>query len=509
MVKKALLLIIGVSFAMTASAQTARWLVRPQYDDINQLSNSVFKCKTNDKVQLVDINGKEILTSPVDSVTNFSEGFALTLVKSSNKFKIKGIVDEKGIITQVSGEYFANQYSFFSGELVSVVGESGKSGYLNNRGVLVIPCQYRFARPFVKGWASVEPAKKKKQTIYIDPQRNKLKIRGSKQGDVVMGSSFNQEGKALIAYYGDDNAVIDTEGKVVRKYDRNGDFVPIRAYDFSFDESGKDFKPDPFPQLRFDSEISTFTSGQLKGYKKGEQVVLPPQFSGAGQFVNGCAIVSQNNKFGIVKLADGHFSGAFAGEDLLVAAGKEPPTYTYTLELPDIYSIDELQILVDNGDGKMQPVDMRGRTFSFTPFVNKDAEVCVMRMEVKHGGLVLWTDSLEKSVTSVSLDISTPIALSERANDQDIIQVQSVITNNSDTPVNVSGSFSVNFAKKSKNKVGQKRSFWGKIAPKGKMEVFVDLNVIEEETAKVSVTVKVNQKNIGTKTTNLQLKPFY
>lgn len=101
------------------------------------------------------------------------------------------------------------------------------------------------------------------------------------------------------------------------------------------------------------------------------------------------------------------------------------------------------------------------------------------------------------------------MALSERADDQDNFRIQSVITNNSDSPVNVTGAFSISLAKGSKNKVGQKRSFWGKIAPKGKMEVFVDLNVIEEETAKVTVSVKVNKKPIGAKSVNIPLKPFY
>ena len=132
-----------------------------------------------------------------------------------------------------------------------------------------------------------------------------------------------------------------------------------------------------------------------------------------------------------------------------------------------------------------------------------------MRMQVMSDGLLLWTDSLEKSVKNVSLDISLPVALSERANEQDELRIQSVITNNSNLSVIVSGAFYANFAKGSKNKIGQKKTFRGKIAPKSKLEVFVDLNVVEEETAKVSVSVKVDQKAFGTKSAVIQLKPFY
>ena len=510
MTKKALLLSFGIAFALTTSAQTLQWLAKPNYDTISYLSGSVFKCKTNGKVQLIDVKGRVILASPADSVTNCSEGLALVLAKTANGFKIQGIINETGDFTQVNGDYFINKYSYFSEKLVSVVGSSGKVGYLDEKGVLAIPCQYRIARPFIKGWASVEPAKKKKQTIYIDHQRNKLKIQDFHQGEVIMGSSFNQLGEALITYYGNDNAVIDATGKRLRKYDKDGDVSPIRDYDFAFAEGDeKKLIPNTCPNLSFNSDISTFSSDHLLGYKKNELIVSPPQFSWASGFTNGCAIVGHNGKFGIVKLSDGSFSGKFDGDDLLVASGKELPTYTYTLEAPECYSHVPLEVLLDPGNGEMQPVVIQSNTYCFTPIFDKNADVCEMKIKVTSDGLLLWEDSLEKSVMNVSLDIGTPIALTERANEQDIIQVQSVITNNSDSPVIVSGAFSVTFAKGSKNKIGQKRSFWGKISPKNKLEVFADLNIIEEETAKVSVTVIVNKKNIGTKSANIQLKPFY
>lgn len=510
MVKKTLLLLFGIAFSLTASAQTLQWLVKPDYDTISHLSDSVFKCKKDGKVQLINFQGKEILTSPADSVTNCSKGLALVLAKTTNGLKIQGIINETDDFTQVNGDYFVNQYSYFSEKLVSVTGLSGKAGYLNNKGVLAIPCQYHVARPFIKGWASVEPAKKKKQTIYIDHQRNKLKIRNFHQGKVVMGSSFNHSGEALIAYYGNDNAVIDTQGNVIRKYDKKEDDSPIRAYDFAFAEGDeKSLVPKDLDILSFNSDITSFSSGQLFGYKKNEHIISPPQFTQAGRFANGNAIVCQNGKFGIVKLADGSFWGQFSGDDLLVAAKKEIPTYTYTLEIPKSYSRTALEVLLDAGDGELRPVEMKDNAYSFTPLVDKNTDVCEMRIKVMSDGLLLWEDSMEKSVMNVSLDISTPVALTERANEQDILQVQSVITNNSDSPVVVSGAFYVTFAKGSNNKTGQKRSFWGKIAPKGKLEVFADLNVVEDETAKVSVTVKVNKKNIGSKSANIQLKPFY
>jgi len=504
-----LLLVMGMALTLSVSAQTVQWLVKPNYDAISHLNNSIYKCKINGKTQLVDTKGKELLDSPTDSVTDFSGGFAFVLAKTSERFRIHGIIDETGTFKQVHGDYYANQYSHFSEQLASVSNPLGKSGYIDTDGKLAIPCQYKVARPFVCGWASVEPSKKKQQTRYINHHQKTLKVHDFHGGKVIMGSSFNERGRAMVAYYGNDNAIIDTTGKVVGEYKKQEDIIPIRDYDFAFDEAAQNNEPPTKQTITFDPNIMPYTKVDLVGFQNGSHVIAPQQFTWAERLANECAIVQKEGKYGIVKLIEGSFGGTFEGDDLIVASGKSLPNYTYTLAIPQSLAPASLQTMFDIGDGNMQRVEMQGNTYLFTPFVDADADVCMMKMQVYSEGLLLWEDSLERSVVSVSLDISSPMALSERADDQDNFRIQSVITNNSDSPVNVTGAFSISLAKGSKNKVGQKRSFWGKIAPKGKMEVFVDLNVIEEENAKVTISVKVNKKAIGSKTANIPLKPFY
>ena len=509
MVSKAILpFIFCIGYAATATAQTLQWLVKPDYQAISYQSESIFKCKKNGQVQLFDGEGKT-LTPWVDSITDFSEGLALVLENDDIGLRIKGIVSESGKLTEITGDFYAYQYSYFSEHLVAVSNSEGHAGYLNDQGATQIPCHYRMARPFRKGWASVEPDKRKQQTIYINHHGKALKIEGFHKGKVIMGSSFNPAGEALVAYFGDDNAVIDTKGNVVRTYHRKGGNAPINTYDFTFDENPARIQHESRRLPRFDSEITTFHTGEAFGYKKGEKTVVPPQFSTAESFADGNAIVCQDSNYGIVKLLEGSLSGTFEGDELLVAAGKEPPVYTYTLKVPESLHEGALQVKIDAGDGNMQQVASQSNVYEFRPIVNRDSEACVMRVEVWSDGLLLLTDSLIKGVMQVSLDISTPVALAERANDEDELRIQSVITNNSDIPITVSGAFSASLGKNSQNKMGQKKTFKGKIAPKGKMEVFVDLHVVEEETARISVSVKVNQKSMGTKSATLQLKPFY
>ena len=502
------LLLFWTLLIPTGSAQTIQWLVKPSYDAISYMNDSIFKCKAKGRVQLIDFKGQNLLFSPADSVTMYSENLALVLEKSGNGFKIKGIINGSGVFTKILGEYFTNKYSYFSQGLVSVVNTSGKSGYLNDKGELAIPCQYRIARPFINGWASVEPDKRQKQTIYINQQREKLKISDFHNGKVIMGSSFNSNGEALVAYYDNDNAIINTKGKFVRKYVRKKNIVPVRSYDFAFDESGKNDIPNLVPKISFDTEPSPFTLGQLMGYKKANRVVAPPQFSQAGQFANNCAIVCQNDKFGIVKLIDGSFSGSFEAEDDLVAAGKSTPTCSYSLAIPKNLDPNALQVMFDNGDGNMKTISFQGNKYEFIPFIDHNADTSVMRMQVMSDGLSLWADSLVKSVTKVSLDIGMPEALSERANEHDELRIRSVITNNSDMPVIVMGYFDASFAKGSNNRF-EKKNFWHKIAPNSKKEIFADLIVEEKEETKVFISVIVDKKNYGIKSAVIQLKPFY
>ena len=80
MIRKTLfLLLFWTFFVPIGSAQTIQWVVKPKYDTICHLNGCVFKCKTGDRVQLVNAKGRELLTPIADSVTNYSGNRALVL----------------------------------------------------------------------------------------------------------------------------------------------------------------------------------------------------------------------------------------------------------------------------------------------------------------------------------------------------------------------------------------------------------------------------------------------
>ena len=120
--KKLLLFsVLLLTCIFSAKSETVKWMVRPQYDNIKIYSQDIFKCYLDGKVQLLDRSGKELLSSPADSVTDYSEGYALILDRKNNLWHIRGFLAEQGHSFQtVTGEFYTNRYSFFSEGYLSV-----------------------------------------------------------------------------------------------------------------------------------------------------------------------------------------------------------------------------------------------------------------------------------------------------------------------------------------------------------------------------------------------------
>ena len=203
MCKKTLcLLILMAGFVASVGASTVKWLISPKYDAIYYFSETLFKCKIDGKTQLVDLKGQTLLPRAADSITDLSEGIALVLEKTNNHYKVVGFVKEANhSYLSINGNYYAGMYSFFSEGLISVAdANTDLFGYLNDKGEMLpqeaLHFNYLKARPFIKGWASVEPANKNQTTIYINKQGKNMNLNGFHRGKVVLGSSFNASGEA-------------------------------------------------------------------------------------------------------------------------------------------------------------------------------------------------------------------------------------------------------------------------------------------------------------------------
>ena len=511
--KKALLFLsILIGLPLSASSESIKWLIKPEYDAIDYFSETLFLCKKDGQYQIIDLEGEKLLPFAADSITNYSEGIALVLNKHGHDFKIDGFFMEEGNrFTSIEGDFLMGPYSYFSEGLLSVIdANTGKVGYLNANGSIVIPCKYRQARPFLHGWASVMPARKRNRTLYIDKHENVLNITGFHSGTVIMGSSFNEAGEALVAYYENDNAVINAQGEIVRKYIKNGNVTPIRSHDFAFDESTSPRIPKTNKTPTFDPSITLFLSDDLFGYKKGEQIIAPAQFTYAKEFANRSAIVSTNSKYGVICLAEGEVVGALQEGDIVVAPGKDPTPLAYSFNLPQSLDLQTIQVKFDMGDGVLQPVTLQNNTYTFTPILNEEDERCVMQTQVIADGLLLWDETMTREVNNVRLSFTSPTVINGSADENNIVKVFVVVTNNSGITVNIATAFSAVFANGSKNTIVSNPYSNVRIGPHKKMEFYLDIKVLEpENNVKVAFSIRANQKSYGTKASTISLKPFY
>lgn len=512
MKKNFFLILIFVIFAIpTLSAQTVKWLLQPEYDTISHYSKDVFKCLKDNKIQLLDISGKALLPSEADSVTNYTEGFALVLNRRGTDYQLKGLFTEDSHdFIAIDGTFFATFYSHFSEGLLVVADEKGNQGYLNTRGVVSIPCTFKKARPFVKGWACVES--RKEGTAYID-QDGTYMIVQFHLGKLSIGTNFNEKGEALVGYTENgqnDFAVINTSGKTIRNYtNRKG--KPYRDYDFAFNEGVPELMPRQNEAPEFEANISVYPSNGLYGYKNNNSVIMPPQFSHAGRFADNCAIVALHNRYGVVNLVEGNFSSSIENTDISIRSNKTTD-FHYTLTIPETLNPNQLQVRFDDGDGVMRPVQLKQNTYAFTPIVDKNATTCTFKAEVEMEGLKLWEETITKKVNRIAtstIEFSAPSKASEYAGADNSLRVRTIVTNKTDAPAKVSVVFAVNFRSGSKNSLASDLSAKeATLAPGERKEFSITFKVNERETVKTSVTVKTGQQSIGTKASNIELKPF-
>lgn len=512
MKKLSVLIIVLLSFiVLPSTAGIPKWVVKPQYDTICYYSSNLFKCMKDGKMQLINKSGKTLLPEAADSITDFSEGYALVLDRENTKLKIKGFVTEKYFIAIENG-YYATYYSHFSEGCLVVADQTEKLGYLNSNGVPIIECQYQKARPVLQGWASVVDVKGK--TLYIDRNGNFLTIQGFLFGDLSQGTSFNERGEALICHTNkngqSDYAIINTSGKVIRKYSKTSG-NPVRDYDFAFNEKNIGFEPQHNEKPAFDSSIAVFSSDGLFGYGNTTEAIIPAQFSYAGQFSEGCAIVGHQGKYGIITLTEGDFSIAFDSQDITFLAGK-PKVLQFTLNLPDGIYASDLQIRLDKGSGYLMPIILENNGYSFVPVLEKKAKSCTIRIEANMDGLRVWEKKIFFNVNRKDkmFEIGIPTKTSEYADTNDLLMVKSFVTNLTDAPAKISVVFSVpsSFGEGTKNRIISDLTLVETLAPKEKKEYSVSFHVENLETVKLTLTVKTEHSSVGSKSADIVLKPY-
>lgn len=87
--KKILTVVALAALSATTFAQTAEWLVSPQYSEIKYFGPKMYKVTKDGKVGIVGSDGKEILAPKYDAINLFYEGRAVFVNRTSYGWQVK------------------------------------------------------------------------------------------------------------------------------------------------------------------------------------------------------------------------------------------------------------------------------------------------------------------------------------------------------------------------------------------------------------------------------------
>jgi len=384
------------ALATDLRAESAVWSVQPKYDLLTSFSSILYKAKQGGRVGIIDRNGMEVVPMTADSITDLRDGFALVLNREDGKFRLAAIVSTYGAVNKVSGRMYVDDFAFFSEDMLPVMNEKGKYGFVDTSGVLKIEYQYGAAHPFCEGLAAVSKAKKgstnlfgakkKGKFFYIDKGGNPVSLQ-DEIGDVYLASSF-KNGEAWVINTKEKCFVIKKDGSVKR-------FVNNKT-ELSFDdkyavvEGGGKAEEQGKPAMAASGIVPYMEKG-FYGYKSGRRMVLPAQFVSAEPFVDGYAIVQAPIGYGALRLINGEVKCKKEKSESL----GDTSEVTFAVDLPDGMKEGTLSMRCKSPNGVVSTAEGNGSgsSWDFTFEVPKGKNSFTLIFSCDKGDLEVWNSS--------------------------------------------------------------------------------------------------------------------
>ena len=154
--KKIFVVIALATLSAATFAQTAEWLVSPQYSEIKYFGPKMYKVTKDGKVGVVGFDGKEILAPKYDAINLFYEGRAVFVNRTSYGWQVKGVLSEDGTVKYADETYYLlPDYMFYSEGLLTVRDADGLYGYIDDECHPAFKFTADEVRPFSEGFAVV------------------------------------------------------------------------------------------------------------------------------------------------------------------------------------------------------------------------------------------------------------------------------------------------------------------------------------------------------------------
>ncbi len=479
--------ILSVLAFASASAKTASWAILPKYEKLNRYFNNIYAFQSGNKWGLVREGNIEIVSASYDFITPFINGYALAGVKDGNRYALKAIIAESGGVSLPSGTYYLPQnYQYVSEGKLAVSDRSGKYGYIDPTGNIIVKCQFDNALPFKEGWA---PVKQGNFTKYISETYDRNPSKGTlvvdfHYGEMTLSSCFSN-GSAAIAY-NKDFVLIGINGRKIKKLSES-DFKHTYISNNTSSHSDNGFQKS--------HRLTAFTEDGKFGLKEADEVVVLPQFDSFGEeYANGTIIASKYSKFGVLKINDGDLSidirsHANNGLELDVDRKGNISAIDLNVNIPYAASTTPLRLFIDKGNGHLTDVSAEisasnGRViYTFNPVVAPNAESCNIGCRVEYGGIVQGKQSQTFSLNyPVILRVSKPGPQFIRANENDIAHFSSTIYNDSNKSVTVTATWSTG------------RTITVTIPAHGSKSIADSIGVTSDFSKEISVTLSTGER---------------
>lgn len=428
--------------AILADATVGRWITTTPFDSLRRVSRDMLVAKTYGRYGLLESNGNWLLNPVADSITGFTNGYALAMSRNDEGlYRLMYIVGEDKSLRPINEDYIVGEYPFFSDGLLPVY-LKGKAGYISPDGKVAVPFRFGNPQPFSEGLAAVsKPSKngfisllgmdKNTKMFYINTSGKEIKL-SKAIGDVNLATTF-KGGRALVRNVKGEYYTINTAGNMLSKEADASFTLDYRGALADGDESGADIDFGGFHD-----PVNPVKVGSLWGYKENDAVVIPAQFNFAGEFINNAAPVAKGQKWGLLGLASGDFNVKLEVSDSLPEDTTRINAIMH-LEIPE--SLRHLNLTLNVSDG--------ARTLSSSELESSPAGKFTIQFQFpkKDGNITIYDESLavwDLSMYAGGFDTTPPVkekvtfsfsSLSVKANSKDNATINLTLTNNTANPL--------------------------------------------------------------------------
>ncbi len=486
-----------LAFADTI-AKTASWAISPKYDKLSRYSSDIFVFQQNGKWGLIKPGNQEILPAIFEYITPFTNGYALAGTKEGNRYILERIISESGEVTTIGEKYYLpTNYQYFSEGKLVVSNQSGKYGYINPSGKLTIKCQFDNALPFKDNWAPVKQGNYFKyiNETYDRNQARSVLVVDFHYGEMTLASCFSN-GKAAIAY-NRDFTLIGTNGKRIKK---------LNEADFKRTYKNNNSAPEESSGFTLSKTYTEYSENGFVGLRIGSEVIVKPQFSSfLAQFSDGYIIADKDGKQGLLSVSDGNYLfdiKSLSGSKSELEVDRRGNIERIVMNVSAPVSNNRLKLMADCGDGQMQDITSQmtvnelNASVSVSPLPMAKAETCTIKAVLENDGIIVAEASNSFTLSyPMKLRVSSPKAVSSKADENDNVTIYSVIYNDSNKEVTVKITLN---AKQTVSKLYT-------IRPHSSVQISVTEKITIAQTVNTSVSLSTGERA----NSSLYLEPYF